>query len=74
MMFEGWKVVSEKNLPTRFPIINTAVFYLLLDRFDASGWAWGVVFTILAIAWIISIIRFIKQEQVELFKDDGGGE
>lgn len=44
-------------MPARLPTHTTALAYLLLDRFSAPGWAWGVVGTFLAVAWVGSIIR-----------------
>ena len=62
------KVVSGKNLAMRSPLLVTLVFYLLLDRFDAAGWVWGVVGTIMAILWVIWIVDIFNIEQVEVIK------
>lgn len=61
------KVVSRKNLPAKLPIYSTAVAYLLLDKFHAADWVWGVIGTLYTLIWIICIVAIVKQEQVELF-------
>lgn len=58
-------VIDPRQLPYRPPILAILVYFLLLDRFDAPGWLWGVYLTlsaILLIGWIIEIAtrRFIK--------------
>lgn len=62
------KVISRKNLPARPPVLLTAVVYLFLDKFQASGVVWGVVFTILALFWIAWIIALFKEEDINIFE------
>jgi len=50
-------VIKSSSLQTRSPVGIAIVFWLLLDRVDAPGWAFGVLWTlvaILALAWLIS--------------------
>ncbi len=50
-------VIKSSSLQTRSPVGIAIVFWLLLDRLDAPGWAFGVLWTlvaILALAWLIS--------------------
>ena len=63
------KVVARKNLPTRFPLIETIVLYLLFDKINALEWAWGVLVAVLIIGWIASIIVVYQQESIEIFKE-----
>lgn len=55
--------ISRSALPTTLPITDTLVAYLLLDRFHAPGWAWGVVITVLSIVWFGSIATILKSEE-----------
>lgn len=50
-------VIKSSSLPMRSPIGIAIVFWLLLDRLAAPGWAFGVLWTLvglLALIWIIS--------------------
>lgn len=50
-------VIKSSSLQTRSPVGIAIVFWLLLDRLDAPGWAFGVLWTLvtlLALAWVIS--------------------
>jgi len=66
------KVVSPNNLRARAPLASTILSYLLLERFEAQGWVWGVVGTLFAIVWIAWASRVWNEEHVDVFKDDGG--
>lgn len=55
------KVISPKQLPTRLPILLGCVLWLMLDRYAAPGWAWGVAGTI----WGVLVLGFV----VNLFTD-----
>jgi hypothetical protein len=63
------KVISYKNLPARIPLVPIAVAYLLLDKFKAPGYVWGIVGTILGIIPIVAIIAKAIETPVEIFKD-----
>lgn len=60
------KVISYKNLPTRWPVVATIAWWLLLDRLDAPGWLWGTLGTLLVIAWVACIYNICVQEQVNV--------
>ena len=62
------KVISVKNLPARFPVLTTAVSYLYLDKYNAAGWVWGVVGTVLAILWILVVIVKAYEEETDILK------
>lgn len=62
------RVISYKNMPVRLPVGGTCVLYLMLDRFQAPGWVWGVLGTLLAILWGIVVHRLFAQKQIELFE------
>jgi hypothetical protein len=63
------KVISKKNLPTNLPLVSSLVFWLVLDKLNAPGWAWGVVATLMIILWIVSIIDIFIREDFEILKD-----
>ena len=56
------KVVSYDNLPTRLPIWPTGTAFLLLDRFHAVGWVWGIFGTLFALIWIVALYAVWTQE------------
>ena len=50
-------VIKASSLPTRSPIGMAIVLWLLLDRLGAPGWAFGVLWTLIApcvLTWIAS--------------------
>lgn len=59
------KVVSYKHLPAKFPVTTSVVTWLLLDRIHASGVLWGVGGTIIAIAWVASILEVLSTDSSE---------
>lgn len=58
-------VVAHKYLPSRFPVIGTALWLHLLDYYNCPGWAWGVSITLLVIIWIVVLIAIVTQKQVK---------
>lgn len=63
------KVIHPNNLPTRPPILLTAVNFLALDRLQPPGWIYGVTYTILALLWIASIFLIVREKRVDIFTD-----
>jgi hypothetical protein len=61
------KVIDHKNLPSRIPLWQTAVTYLLLDRFHASGWVWGVCATLWVILWISFFMERNNERSIDIF-------
>jgi len=59
-------VIHWKNLPSRWPIVHTALTWLLLDRFHAAGWIKGVAWTLIGILWIASIVGHSVEDYVTL--------
>lgn len=64
------KVIAYKNLPTKWPLVPTAVIYLVLDRLDASKFYWGLMTGIIFILWLSVAYIVFTQEQVNIF-DEG---
>lgn len=59
------KYINPKYLPPRLPLQFTALVLLILDRFDAAGWIWGVAGSFLALAWIGALAMIYKCEFVK---------
>lgn len=60
------KVIKLSQLPAKPPIVATIAYGLLLDRFHAPAWLWGVVGTLAAILWIFTIVAMCIQDPVML--------
>ena len=56
------KVIDTSQLPARLPVVATAVAYLLLDKFHAPGWVWGI----LGIVWIGIVVDLFHREEIKL--------
>jgi hypothetical protein len=50
-------VIPWDHLPAQLPSQTTALVYLLLEHFDAPGWVWGVVGTLLVMVWVAAGYR-----------------
>jgi hypothetical protein len=64
------KVISKKNLPTRFPLVSSCVAFLMLERFHAAGWIWGVAGTCFAVLWVACFYTAFNETQIDLL-DEG---
>ena len=53
-------------MPAQLPVQTTALAYLLLDRWSAPGWVWGVVGTVLALFWVLAVVRMYTDKQKPL--------
>ena len=62
------KTIKYDNLPQKLPIVSTAVAYLILDKFQAHSFVWGIIGTMFFIFWAVSIINLIISEQVDVFE------
>lgn len=60
------KVVSNKCLPTRLPILGTVVLWLFLDRLKVPGIAIGVCWTLMGSEWIAAIYGICKETHTDL--------
>jgi hypothetical protein len=66
---EKRKVIITKNLPGRYPLQLTVIVYLVLDKFNADGWVWGVCGAFMFILWLAAIFDNATSEKVDIFKD-----
>ena len=62
------KTIHPKNLPVKAPVTQCIVIWLLLDRFDVGGVAWGVFYTLAAILWALWAVLHYSQEFQDVFK------
>lgn len=60
------KVIKHNQLPTKPPTVATIAWCLLLDRFHAPAWLWGIAGTLFAIFWACSIYEMCMQKPIEL--------
>lgn len=63
------KVIKQKYLPTKLPVVGTAFWIFLMHYYSAPGWVWGVTGTIFGIVWVSLIIvvaveRGVKPSEV----------
>jgi hypothetical protein len=65
------KVIAHKNLPVRPPVTASIAMWLFLDRYQAPGWIWGVIGTLMAFAWVLYFVGVWLQEQVDVVGDKG---
>ena len=63
------KVISFKNEPTKLPVYQTMVCWLLMDRLHSPVWMWGAIGMLFLFIWIASIYSMSKQKQVNIFED-----
>lgn len=63
------KVIPRKNIPVHWPISMTAIAYLLLDKFKAPEWVWGIGGTLAVITWILAGISIFTAEETEIFEE-----
>lgn len=64
------KTIATKNLPTRIPLLSFVVIYLLLDKFNAPGYVYGIVGTLAVIILIALIYGMCTEQEVDIFKED----
>jgi hypothetical protein len=64
------KVISYKNLPSKFPLIPTVSFIVACDYYNAAEWVWTLVIVLLSLGWINSIYRVATQKSVDIFKSE----
>jgi uncharacterized membrane protein len=62
------KVVSNKNIPMRMPLVATVAFITALHYWNAPSWAWGAVCTYLALVWVLYAMKNAVEEKEDIFK------
>jgi hypothetical protein len=59
-------VIHTSAFPIRMPVATTAITYLLLDRWAAPGWVWGVVGTLVLMLWLGALLIRWNEEPKRL--------
>jgi hypothetical protein len=59
-------VIPVDHLPVKPPVVSTVVACMALDLYDAPGVAWGVLGTVIALAWIGWAISLARQESKKM--------
>lgn len=59
------KKIKAKFLPQQLPVLASIVYYLLLDKLNAPGWVWGVVFSIIALFAVVAVVSWFQCNAVE---------
>lgn len=60
------------NLRTEGPrlrVLPTIIWWLFLDRLEAPGYVYGIVFTILAIATVWDVYRILTEQATDVFEE-----
>ena len=65
--------ISVSNLPTRIPIFQAIVIYLLLDNLNAPDWIYGALGFMWLMLIIVAIIAKIKEEEIDIFDTSPNG-
>lgn len=60
-------VIAEKNIPLRAPLYQTLVVGMVLDRFQAPQWLWGLIVMFFIFLWVGFFCARSIQEQVDVF-------
>ncbi len=60
------RVIKRDNLPSKIPVFQMMTAYLMLDKFNATDWVWGVVGTIMAVVFIGNVVNFFKETEVDV--------
>lgn len=64
-------VIKRASISTGMPLLSSMVAWLMLDRFHAPGYVWGIVGTLYAIVWIAFICSFFAEDVRDPFEDWG---
>ena len=64
------KVVRPYNLPTRAPVLDTVVAWLLLDRLHAPQWIWTTVAVCWVAEWLLWFALLFVEERTDIFEGD----
>lgn len=63
------RVVKRACLASKPPIMESLLFWLILDRFHAPGYAWGIVGTLVVLIWIGFVITLFSEDYRDPFED-----
>lgn len=63
------RYLKASNLPPRVNVLVPLLWVLVLERFDAPGWIYGVIFTMLGIIYAGEIYRLFAGKAVDIFEE-----
>ena len=63
------KVISNKNLKARSPLMSILVLYLCFDKWNAPEWVYGAVGLLFLIYIIIWIMDMFNTKEVDIFEE-----
>jgi len=64
------RVIKQNNLPTKAPFMSALVIYLCLDKWNATGWIWGVFGMLYFIILVNWIVKLIQDKEIDIFGND----
>lgn len=64
------KYLKASNLPPRISFVWPMVWWLILERFNAPGWVYGALYTVIAVVFVAECIRLWTGEAVDLLGND----
>ncbi len=66
------KVIATRYLPTFVPFQTGFILWLVLDRVQAPGWVWGVLFTMYVAVLVGAVALALGQDRtgVPVMTDD----
>lgn len=59
-------VISRNCLPTRLPLMETVILWLVLDFTRADGWVHGVSWTLAALLWVVVVMVMLAEDSKPL--------
>ena len=60
------RIITASQLPPRAPFTSTVLWATALHYWQAPGWAWGAVGTVLAVLWVCWGILVCTAETVDV--------
>lgn len=63
------KIIAYTNFKTKNPLWETAITVMMLDYWEAPQWLWGVVGCLWFLLWVLWIVGFWTEEEVDVFKE-----
>lgn len=65
------KVIDDKYIRMRMPLLFTLTMWLLFDRYSPPGWCYGVMGVIIVILWAAWVYSFFICEMKDpVWRDD----
>ena len=62
--------IKHSNLPPQGTFMEPLVYWMLLEHFNAPGWGYGVVFTLIFVKTLVNLYRAFTGEAVDILKGE----